>query len=386
MPAWLSPVLFALSCVVAGCATGGGGGGTDAGRGMPRTDAGPGRTDAGRSDSGVVALDASMPPLDASMPPLDASMPPLDASMPPLDAGAAIDAGARDAGSTGCTSAAMCSDGLTCNGIERCEAGRCVAGTPIVCDDGVACTVDRCGEPGTCGYTGMDSLCAAGQTCGPTGCVGGGGTCTESPCRLTSPQCGCAAGQGCYLAAGARVCATSGAGGEGTACTSSSSCQVGLDCINYSLDPAVRLAQCGRFCSTDANCSGGGSLCLGELSDGAGGTLPGVRLCTRSCNAFRNTGCATGLSCQIYREAGGSMRFLTECAGPSGTGRTDAPCIDNTDCAGGYACFGAAGGVGSCLHWCNLGTGIGCSGLELCEALVTPVLIGGVSYGVCTPF
>lgn len=41
---------------------------------------------------------------------------------------------------------AECDDGLFCNGVELCEAGRCVGGRPLDVDDGIACTDDRCDE------------------------------------------------------------------------------------------------------------------------------------------------------------------------------------------------------------------------------------------------
>ena len=39
-----------------------------------------------------------------------------------------------------------CDDGRACNGSERCSVGACVSGTPMHCDDGVACTIDACSE------------------------------------------------------------------------------------------------------------------------------------------------------------------------------------------------------------------------------------------------
>lgn len=47
-----------------------------------------------------------------------------------------------------------CDDGLACNGLETCVVGTgCTPGTPVNCDDGVACTVDSCVEPaGTCAH------------------------------------------------------------------------------------------------------------------------------------------------------------------------------------------------------------------------------------------
>jgi len=45
-----------------------------------------------------------------------------------------------------CESTDDCSDGLACNGDESCEDGRCVAGTPMRCDDMLDCTTDFCSE------------------------------------------------------------------------------------------------------------------------------------------------------------------------------------------------------------------------------------------------
>lgn len=50
-----------------------------------------------------------------------------------------------DAGAT-CTGSAQCDDGLFCNGAETCVDSVCTPGTPVACDDGIACTQDRCSE------------------------------------------------------------------------------------------------------------------------------------------------------------------------------------------------------------------------------------------------
>jgi hypothetical protein len=43
-----------------------------------------------------------------------------------------------------CFNDAACDDNNVCNGIETCTAGTCVAGPPLDCDDGNACTSDTC--------------------------------------------------------------------------------------------------------------------------------------------------------------------------------------------------------------------------------------------------
>ena len=350
---------------------------------------------AGCARGGGTGTDARVPGLDGgTMPPIDAQLPPIDA--PPVDTGTTpvpdtgttpIDSGPIDSGPIDsgppreCTVAADCNDGLVCNGIERCESNRCVAGTAVTCDDGIACTRDGCSEPaGTCTYAPDSTLCAAGQTCSmATGCTGGG-SCSESPCRLRPTQCGCGTGQGCYVNAGARMCLTAGTGGLGAACTVGSDCRAGFECLNYSATGSA--AACARYCATDADC-GSGSLCLQELSDGAGGSLPGATLCTTRCDPVASTGCPTGSACTFFQESAGAMRIFAECAGPVGSGGQGAICTDDTDCRAGFACIDTGFGT-ECVHWCNYDTGAGCSGLTFCTPFPTPVIYNGFEYGVCT--
>lgn len=43
-----------------------------------------------------------------------------------------------------CAADVDCDDGVFCNGVETCVEERCVTGTPVICDDGDACTTDAC--------------------------------------------------------------------------------------------------------------------------------------------------------------------------------------------------------------------------------------------------
>ncbi len=80
---------------------------------------------------------------------------------------------------TACNADAQCNDGLACNGVETCDLGNaiCLAGTPIVCDDGNECTTDACIDPlGTCGATPVvdGTSCDDGVTCSvPDTCQAG---------------------------------------------------------------------------------------------------------------------------------------------------------------------------------------------------------------------
>ena len=77
-----------------------------------------------------------------------------------------------------CTTAADCGDdGDMCTENETCEAGECISGEPISCDDGSECTADSC-----------DSVngCANDPVPNGTPCAIGAGVCQLGVC-LESP-------------------------------------------------------------------------------------------------------------------------------------------------------------------------------------------------------
>ena len=63
----------------------------------------------------------------------------------PLDASIPGDVGFDGEVAT-CETANDCSDGLFCTGEETCQAGVCVPGVVVDCDDGIECTIDGCNE------------------------------------------------------------------------------------------------------------------------------------------------------------------------------------------------------------------------------------------------
>ena len=73
-----------------------------------------------------------------------------------------------------CTSSAECDDDNACNGVEQCVRGRCAAGAPMNCDDGIACTLDACDpDVADCVHTPDSSRCPFGEVCDPdVGCIG----------------------------------------------------------------------------------------------------------------------------------------------------------------------------------------------------------------------
>jgi cysteine-rich repeat protein len=73
-----------------------------------------------------------------------------------------------DGGRTGaaCTEDADCDDTAFCNGTELCVDGGCVPGIPPSIDDGIECTEDRCDEiRARISHTPLDHLCSDGLFC-----------------------------------------------------------------------------------------------------------------------------------------------------------------------------------------------------------------------------
>ncbi len=99
----------------------------------------------------------------------------------------------------------LCGNGLFCDGIETCDPVLdCQVGTPVDCDDGVACTDDSCSEASdSCDNVPNDSLCSNGlfcdgiETCDPVlDCQAGtpvncddGVACTDDSCNEANDSC-----------------------------------------------------------------------------------------------------------------------------------------------------------------------------------------------------
>jgi hypothetical protein len=88
-----------------------------------------------------------------------------------------------------------CDDGLFCNGIAVCEGGACRNGPAPSCDDGVACTSDRCDEAlERCVHVSQSGCCTSNDDCTDNdACTSGegcyGGSCISTPEVCPAASC-----------------------------------------------------------------------------------------------------------------------------------------------------------------------------------------------------
>jgi hypothetical protein len=108
--------------------------------------------------------------------------------------------------------AACDADGSICTQNDVCQGGMCIAGAPLLCDDGNPCTNDTCALPGGCGHSagsgGCDDgdPCTLADACTDSACAGLPGPATacddNNPCTDDS----CVAKQGCLHLANTATC------------------------------------------------------------------------------------------------------------------------------------------------------------------------------------
>lgn len=205
------------------------------------------------------------------------------------------------------------------------------------------------------------------------------GTCSEDPCKLTLPQCGCAAGKQCsVLLDGSRGCIKEGNTPWKQSCGQVSKCEPGTMCLST----GGSISMCLKFCDTDAECGGG--ICARKLDFGQG-EIPNTTICTDLCTPSTNMGCAVnGTSCQLGQEQSGQMRFFTYCGG-AGNKTQGQLCDPNlAECAPTYSCFNA-NSVNQCLKYCKV-LSPSCPGGTSCVAIqinMQDVYLNGEQYGAC---
>jgi len=195
-------------------------------------------------------------------------------------------------------------------------------------------------------------------------------------CTLVAPQTGCPDGQACDiddLDTGATGCRKIDRDGDArSTCADARDCGAGFTCV----EDATGDASCLRFCQRDADCDDPGGVCEIDLDDESGDPIPGVTMCTQSCNPVTSHGCPASWGCQLFTDH-------TRCR-PGGTGGHMASCTGDEDCRVGYGCASVSGSL-VCLRNCRVGVLGVCSAISgtTCRSYQTPAIIGGVEYGAC---
>ena len=296
----------------------------------------------------------------------------------------------------------QCGEGAACAAGQVCEGGACrVPGCAPTCASGEACVGDscRCGSGPSCGAdqqcrdgscapiacspscaasercVGGSCRCGSGPACsGAQQCIGGSCTtstaCSESPCRLVSPQCGCAAGQSCDVRSSVQACFAAGTGTEGQPCANDTNpCAPGLTCTG---SPGY----CVYYCRTDSDCpSGGGSICGLKRVNDDGITL--AKMCGIDCDPVHNTGCRSDTTCEIASVREGTREAVTRCIGF--TEAFPLPICLPGSCPSGQFCFD----VSTCKKYCRIGMRSDCPSPQVCTTLAARPQIDGTEYGYC---
>ena len=233
-----------------------------------------------------------------------------------------------------------CSDGNVCNGNEICGGGACLAGTPLVCNDGNVCTTDVCSPTLGCQVTPV----ANGTPCPDTDACNGAEICVSAVCIPgTAPVCNdnnpctvdtCDTLLGCRnipsldgtlcgdsdICNGVEVC-------QSANCTSGTPlvCNDGNPCTDDSCNPTTGCT----FTNNTAPCDDGLFCTVGELC-GGGTCLTGI---PRDCSSADNQ-CNVGVCNE------GADACQPAAANEGGTCFTD-PCLTGQACTAG-TCTGGA--------------------------------------------
>src|SRR6185369_1066406 len=191
----------------------------------------------------------------------------------------------------------VCDDGIACNGVETCDTvtGACVPGTPPNRDDGNPCTDDACDNDFGCLYTAKlgscddGNLCTTGDTCVAGACVGTPTVCDDG-----------------NMCNGAETCNPV----DGTCQTSPPpTCDDGNACTDDICDPTVGClfvpnnnpCDDGSPCTTGDTCTAG--ACVGTpVACLDGNVCNGTETCdpsTGACVAGPPLNCDDGDACTI---------------------------------------------------------------------------------------
>jgi len=269
----------------------------------------------------------------------------------------------------GCQHAALdgvpCGLATACAGAPQCSAGACLPGEPVVCDDGVDCTLDSCEEAaGGCVFGADDSACDDSEFCNGQefcdpllGCLTGMGVmcddgvgCTLDACDEDLDQCvssvddgacddglPCNGAERCDPEAGCQAGAPVDCSGLDGACAQGVCDEATGACVAQALDDGAACDD-GDACTAGDACEAG--ACQGALVDGdSDGYGPGAA-CGGDCDdadASVHPGAEEICGDDIDQDCSGAD-LPCGCADADGDGHQDAGC-------GGDDCDDTDGGV-----------------------------------------
>ena len=196
------------------------------------------------------------------------------------------------------------------------------------------------------------------------------GPCDESPCRLVSPQCGCAAGQACQRPGGddpLRACVAPGLAGVNEACRGNLDCETAAVCVATGFTEGL----CTEYCASGADCATGVCAELVVMTEDIGA-------CVIDCDPVSGVGCggAAGCGVGLTREVPSrAFAYVPICSDPALPSIGDACpmflCGPNLVCEGDV-----------CRRVCDRPMGI-CPTGESCRALSPVLMVRGREVGVC---
>jgi hypothetical protein len=278
----------------------------------------------------------------------------------------------------------LCNNGQFCDGVEVCTLAGCQDGPDPVCNDGVACTVDACNEGSDqCDHVASNALCSNGffcdgaETCNAmSGCVAGvpvacgdGVACTTDACNEATDSCdntpnhaGCNNGLFCD---GSEICDAQNGCVDGPNPNCSDGVVCTLDTCNEGTDTCDH-APTDSVCDDEQFCNGPETCTLAGCQAGTPPNCGDAVACTNdACNEATdtcdhvpdNTACTDGAFCtgvEICNPGTGCTPGSDPCPG-AGTFCSEpldqcVSCLTNADCANGVFCDG--------VETCNVGTGI----------------------------
>lgn len=185
-----------------------------------------------------------------------------------------------------------CDDGSACTASDRCVGGVC-AGVPVVCNDGNACTSDRCRPAEGCVFLelpdGLDcddgNACTVGDVCRDRLCLGQPRQCPDDGDRCSLEYCD--PGEGCRV-----FCRQ--AGDCAPQCEQDTECRDDDPC---SLDRCEETT-CTTHCKHHVDPCEDGVFCTLDYCDSSKGGCQHLEWCIQ---CTTNADCADGDACTLDR-------------------------------------------------------------------------------------